>query len=97
MLSNDRCHIYAVRPVICRTQGLAIGYLDAEEGTLQVSCCPLNFPEDYDFSEEEILLLDEYNTRLAQLNQEYCRKAGINPLKRVETATVALLAAQREK
>lgn len=47
MLVDDRCSIYAARPLICRTQGLPL-LLEADDGEAEVDFCPLNFtaPED---------------------------------------------------
>jgi len=82
-LENNLCSIYNIRPIICRTQGLPIGYIDEERGAIEVSCCPLNFAEDYQFRSEELLFLDDFNSELARLNALYCKSQGINPLQRI--------------
>lgn len=78
LLENDRCSIYLQRPLICRTQGLPIGYIDEDNERIEVSACPLNFPEDHPFKYDYLLLLDTFNSRLAALNRSYCREAGIS-------------------
>ncbi len=77
-LVDNRCAIYPRRPIICRTQGMPIGYLDEAHGHIEVSACPLNFPPSHQFDYEDLLLLDAFNSRLAALNSDYCRAAGID-------------------
>ena len=77
LLIDNHCSIYPQRPLICRTQGLPIGYIDEDREQIQVSTCPLNFPEDHLFDHQDLLLLDSFNSRLAALNSTYCRAAGI--------------------
>lgn len=76
-LTNGLCSIYAQRPLICRTQGLPIGYIDEENERIEVSACSLNFPEYHPFEYGDLLLLDTFNSRLAALNRSYCRAAEI--------------------
>ena len=83
LLQADRCSIYPRRPLICRTQGLPIGYVDESLEQIEVSACPLNFAEDHPFTHEDLLLLDPFNARLAELNEEYCRAIGIDEGTRV--------------
>lgn len=82
-LIDDLCSIYIHRPLICRTQGLPIGYIDEINERIDVSVCPLNFSEDYQFTHEELLFLDPFNTRLAELNSRYCRENGIDVTSRI--------------
>ncbi len=83
LLSDDLCQVYAIRPVICRTQGLPLGYVDEFAGTIEVSACPLNFPEDFPFTQENLFFMDQFNLRLAELNAEYCEDSGVDPDKRI--------------
>ena len=76
-LIDNHCSIYPQRPLICRTQGLPIGYIDEDREQIEVSACPLNFPEDHPFDLPDLLLLDSFNSRLAALNSAYCQSAGI--------------------
>jgi hypothetical protein len=76
-LNDHRCSIYPQRPLICRTQGLPVGYIDEDREQIEVSACVLNFPEAHPFDLEDLLLLDSFNSRLATLNSAYCQVAGI--------------------
>jgi uncharacterized protein len=79
LLVDNRCAIYAARPLICRTQGLPLLF-EVEDGAQEVDFCPLNFttPEaQNDLDEEHLVPLDEVNTRLALANLQHCREAGI--------------------
>jgi uncharacterized protein len=70
-LVDHRCVIYPYRPFICRTQGLPLLFLNDEQWEL--SACELNF-EDFDFdefSEENTLPLDHFNSRLFALNMRF--------------------------
>ena len=81
-LENDRCTIYACRPLLCRTQGLPIGYR-GDGGVVEVSACPENFADDFVFTEETLLFMDSFNARLAGLNEDYCRQAGLDIRQRI--------------
>ena len=83
LLAEQRCTIYACRPLICRTQGLAIGYIDEANKQIDVSACPLNFSEEHRFDYDDLLLIDPFNDRLAELNAGYCEAAGLDPLRRL--------------
>ena len=79
LLVNDRCAIYAARPVICRTQGLPLLF-EAEDGKPEIDFCPLNFtaPDALDdLSEYNCIPLDKINLQLAVLNVQHCRAQGI--------------------
>lgn len=93
LLKDGLCSIYDLRPVICRTQGLPLAYVDEEAGAIEVSACPLNFPDDYPLSHEELLYMDPFNSRLAQLNAEYCRENDLDLEVRIPLA--ACLAGQK--
>lgn len=82
-LSEGFCSIYAQRPLICRTQGLPIGYVHETHERIEVSACPLNFSDDHPFDYEDLLLLDPFNHRLAALNLSYCQMAGISADRRL--------------
>jgi Fe-S-cluster containining protein len=82
-LAEQRCAIYASRPLICRTQGLAIGYIDEANEQIEVSACPLNFSEQHPFEYDDLLIIDPFNDRLAELNAIYCRSAGLDPQRRL--------------
>lgn len=78
-LVNDLCAIYQYRPLICRTQGLPIAYVDHQRETIEVSACPINFPEDEEFffSEENLFFMDSFNERLTVINRDFCTQQGV--------------------
>lgn len=86
LLNDGLCTIYEMRPVICRTQGLPLAYVDEEAGTIEVSACPLNFPDEYPLSHEELFYMDSFNGRLAQLNVQYCNENGLDLSTRIPLA-----------
>lgn len=88
LLQDNLCRIYEVRPIICRTQGVPLGYIDDLAGTIEVSACHLNFPEDVVLEFDDLLLMDEYNRRLAELNIEYCQLHDIEPETRIELSSI---------
>jgi Fe-S-cluster containining protein len=86
LLDDDLCTVYEVRPIICRTQGLALAYIDESAGAIEVSACPLNFPDDFSFTHENVLYMDQFNQRLAALNLRYCHETGLAPETRIALA-----------
>lgn len=90
LLHDDLCRVYAARPVICRTQGLALAYVDEERGAIEVSACPRNFPDGYAFSPENLLFMDPFNSRLFALNLLYCQGQGFAPDKRIPIPEITL-------
>ncbi len=82
-LVDSLCVIYASRPLICRTHGLPIAYIDYEQEAIEVSVCPLNFSADYGFEQDELFFIDHYNTRLGELNHSYCMANGLDAKNRV--------------
>ena len=84
LLIDDLCSIYSDRPLICRTQGLPIGYIDEMNERIDVSVCSLNFSQDYPFTHGDLLFLDPFNRLLAELNKRYCRKASIDITLRID-------------
>jgi uncharacterized protein len=78
LLVEDRCAVYAARPVICRTQGLPL-LLESGDGSPEVDFCPLNFsaPGATDDLEDAYLVdLETLNRSLAIVNLEFCARAG---------------------
>lgn len=66
-LRNESCTIYEARPLICRTQGLALKFMAHEE--ISIDICPLN-EEMLDVMEEkEVMNLDLLNTILSQIER----------------------------
>jgi Fe-S-cluster containining protein len=83
LLVDRLCVVYQSRPLICRTHGLPIAYVDYERQAIEVSACPLNFADDYDFDQQELFFIDPFNGELGRLNEEYCAAQGINSKMRV--------------
>ncbi|MFV0592179.1 MAG: YkgJ family cysteine cluster protein [Draconibacterium sp.] len=71
-LKNHQCAIYEERPVICRTHGLPLLYMN-EEGDWELSACELNFTEfDMDeFTDKNTFPQDKFNSELFMLNKEF--------------------------
>lgn len=71
-LRNHSCTIYLQRPIMCRTHGLPLLYAN-DEGDYELSACELNFTDfDYaDFTMENTLPQDKYNSKLFLLNREF--------------------------
>lgn len=70
-LKDQACQIYEHRPVICRTHGLPLLFLNDEQWEL--SACELNFTtfDDEDFSEENTFAQDRFNSELFLLNKRF--------------------------
>jgi len=77
MLVNDRCAIYADRPLICRSHGLPVD-TGADDGPGR-DVCPLNFTDGslILLPETDVLSLTTVNTILGAINMLYCREAGL--------------------
>jgi len=66
-LRNDACTIYEARPLICRTQGLALQFKDNLETFLDI--CPLNEAMLDTVKTSEIMNLDLLNQILAEIER----------------------------
>lgn len=81
-LAAGLCSIYHVRPLICRTHGLAIAFLNdsLEYPEYSVSFCPMNFAsqgaEDLQFSAENVLNIDDMNEELFEINLDFVNALG---------------------
>lgn len=88
LLCDHLCAAYAARPVICRTHGLPLAYLNEEMQAFEVSACPLNFSDDFEFDQEDLLFMDRFNAELSELNLRYCQSFGLEAGKRIAIAEV---------
>jgi len=55
-LRQNQCSIYEARPIICRTQGVALQYktqMDKNETQINVDVCPLNFASLNNLAEQD--------------------------------------------
>lgn len=66
-LRDDICTIYEVRPMICRTQGLALYFKENAEALIDI--CPLNESMLETLTNYEYLNLDLLNMILSQLEK----------------------------
>lgn len=66
LLSNERCLLYAARPIICRTHGLPILYTDSSER--RIDCCPRNLEGCESLSGSAVIDLDRLNVLLVAVN-----------------------------
>ncbi len=75
-LVKNRCSIYSIRPLICRTQGLPILYRSATSNHYELSVCKLNFKKVSPsfFNDGNALMLSPFNTRFLLLNQAYLKE-----------------------
>ncbi len=74
-LHEGLCRIYPFRPIICRTHGLPILFLDDSSGDYawEVSFCEHNFTdcESIEFSNESLLNLEDINESLSRINRDF--------------------------
>ena len=79
-LKEGLCQIYAWRPIICRTHGLPLVYLDDEqdEPAYRVMFCEKNFQnsDDMAFGSDNTLDMDSVNETLARLHTEFLEAGG---------------------
>lgn len=71
-LVNHVCTIYNQRPIICRTHGLPLLFMN-DNNEWELSACDLNFA-DYDFEKftlDNTFPQDKYNSKLFMLNKEF--------------------------
>ena len=68
ILFEGLCLIYEHRPLICRSHGVPVAYIDYQRQTIEVSACPTNFPPDHVMDEAHLLFMDTLNQELHQLN-----------------------------
>ena len=75
-LRARECLVYSMRPLICRTHGLAITGKQLTDG--RVDCCPLNFTqESLALLDRELILdVDMITANLMRLNLAFCLLLG---------------------
>jgi len=73
-LKEHICTVYDERPVICRTHGLPLLYMN-NDNEWELSACELNFTEfDLDeFTNKNTFPQDIYNSRLFLINREFIK------------------------
>lgn len=77
-LNQNRCLIYQVRPLICRTHGMALAIV--KENFLDWNTCPLNFKQGLPetFQIEDFLYIEPINEDLAMLNILFLQQNKLN-------------------
>jgi len=77
-LKDHACQIYGHRPLICRTHGLPLLYLNDEQWEL--SACELNFTEfdDEEFDDENTFPQDTYNSELYMINKAFIQENNLS-------------------
>jgi uncharacterized protein len=75
-LINNACTIYGFRPVICRTHGLPLLYMN-DNDEWELSVCELNFSDfDEEFHSGNTFPQDRFNSRLYMLNKAFVGLPG---------------------
>lgn len=79
-LKDGLCQLYPFRPIICRTHGLPLVYLDEtqDEPVYGVTFCEKNFQnaDDLAFGADTTLNMDEVNECLARQQTEFSAVVG---------------------
>jgi len=70
-LTEDVCQMYEARPIICRTHGLPLLFMNEEGDAWELSACPMNFTDFEDFHAENTFPQDTYNSKLFLINKEF--------------------------
>ena len=94
---EGRCAVYEHRPLVCRTQGLALRY---PQGVVPVSavrerlpsgdvtCCPLNFSERVPAA-QDVLDAERVDQLLGLVNVRYSAAGGDDPARRRTISAIA--------
>ena len=69
LLTDDRCPLYAARPIICRTHGLPL--LVEDEHGRRVDRCPLNFSGLETLPGTAVIQLETLNRALVTVNRHF--------------------------
>jgi Fe-S-cluster containining protein len=75
LLHDGRCTVYAARPAICRSQGLALRVRDEPGGAARIDHCELNY-RDRAPSPASVLNLDALERPLALIAQLWDGRGG---------------------
>lgn len=73
-LKDHACQIYEYRPIICRTHGLPLLFMN--DDNWELSACELNFTEFdvADFTPENTFPQDKFNSELFMINKSFVKK-----------------------
>ncbi len=77
-LVDGACAVYPARPVLCRTHGFPLLYLDEEDPTSGIlDVCPLNFTDDADaITHRDVFDMTVVNTRLVAASLSFDPTGG---------------------
>jgi len=81
------CSIYEARPIICRSHGTPVSFLDDATGSERRDVCPLNFrgTDIESLAASDLLSLDKVNTLLSLINRQFLQS---NEVERVSLSRV---------
>lgn len=82
LLYKGGCTIYDSRPIICRTHGFPLLFVD-DAGNRRIDFCRKNFEDQRDFPGKAVLDLDRINELLTGIDFLYCREVGAQTGSRV--------------
>jgi len=77
LLYDHRCLLYTARPIICRTHGLPILFMENDKQRLD--CCPLNLLNRESLSGSTIIDLDRLNVMLVTINALFLKQTEAPP------------------
>jgi uncharacterized protein len=98
--ADGRCAVYEHRPLVCRTQGLALRYphgvvpVSAVRERLSsgdVTCCPLNFGERVPAA-QDVLDAERVDQLLGLVNVRFSAAVGDDPARRRAISAIAAAA-----
>lgn len=81
LLLCGRCSVYSSRPLICRTHGAPLAYIDYAAEAIEISACPVNFATEFPFDNQQLLYMDELNGELLTLNEQFTLQWGGSQLR----------------
>jgi Fe-S-cluster containining protein len=95
--AEGRCSVYAARPLVCRTQGLALAYphgvipaesvIHRDAHDRDITHCPLNFEHSAP-TPGATLDADRVDRLLALVNHRFAERAGVDSEGRTALATL---------
>jgi len=93
---NGRCAIYEARPIICRSHGAPISWLEPDKSSSESKesrdVCPLNFKDVdiYGLEGKDVISLDKLNTLLSLINRHFTQSEDATriPLQEIFDAVI---------
>ncbi|HAO20996.1 MAG TPA: YkgJ family cysteine cluster protein [Desulfobacteraceae bacterium] len=78
LLEDGACLLYDSRPVICRTHGFPIFFI--QDGTQRIDVCPLNFEGVSSLPGQSAIDLEPLNQMLSMINRMFISNCVTSPL-----------------